>query len=76
MVEKGQKYRHFKGSIYEIIAVAKHTETGEDMVIYDHDGQVWARPYDMFVSPVDHEKYPDVKQEYRFELIEDNSKQR
>ena len=76
MVEKGQKYRHFKGTVHEIIAVAKHTETGEYMVIYDHNGEIWARPYDMFISPVDHEKYPDVKQEYRFELIEEPSKQR
>lgn len=66
----GQKYRHFKGTIYEVIAIAKHTETLEDLVIYTHDNQIWARPYDMFISEVDHEKYPDVKQKNRFEEID------
>ncbi|MBP3919983.1 MAG: DUF1653 domain-containing protein [Bacilli bacterium] len=65
-VEVGSKYRHFKGMIVEVIAIAKDTETLEDLVIYSHDGSVWARPYDMFVSKVDRSKYPDVNQEYRF----------
>ena len=69
-VRKGQIYRHFKGDIMTIIAVAKHSENGELMVIYDHNGTIWARPYEMFISKVDKVKYPDVLQEYRFELID------
>lgn len=66
----GKTYRHFKGTLYKVIAIAKHTETLEDMVIYTDDNKVWARPYDMFVSKVDKEKYPDIKQVYRFELYD------
>ncbi len=71
-VEVGKKYRHFKGTIVSVIALAKHSETLEDMVIYVHelDGQVWARPLELFTSKVDKEKYPDVKEEYRFTLYE------
>lgn len=74
-VTKGQVYKHFKGHIIKILEIAKHTETGEMMVVYEHQGTkvVWARPYDMFVSKVDKEKYPDILQEYRFQLIEDNN---
>lgn len=70
-IKVGAKYRHFKGTIMEVIAIAKHSETLEDMVIYKHleDEQIWARPMDMFNSLVDKEKYPDVTQEYRFEEI-------
>lgn len=67
----GKTYRHFKGTYHKVIAIAKHTETLEDMVIYTHDDKIWARPYDMFISKVDKEKYPDVNQEYRFELVND-----
>ena len=66
----GKTYRHFKGTLHKVIAIAKHTETMEDLVIYKHDDQIWARPYDMFASEVDHEKYPDIKQKYRFEEVE------
>ena len=66
----GKTYRHFKGTLHKVIAIAKHTETLEDLVIYNHGDQIWARPYDMFASEVDHEKYPDVKQKYRFEEVE------
>ncbi len=70
-VEVGRKYKHFKGTIYTVIAIAKNSETLEDMVVYKHDDKIWVRPYDMFVSKVDKNKYPDVKQDYRFELIDD-----
>lgn len=71
-VEVGKTYRHFKGSLHKVIAIAKHSETLEDLVIYTHeeDGSIWARPYSMFVSKVDKEKYPDIKEEYRFTLCD------
>lgn len=55
-VQKG-RYRHYKGTEYEVIAVAKHSETGEKLVIYtsvDHEPKVWARPYDMFTDVVEY----------------------
>ncbi len=66
-------YRHFKGNYYIVEDVAKDSETEEDMVIYRKlygDGSLWVRPKAMFLSEVDHTKYPDVKQRYRFELQE------
>ena len=74
--KKGDIYKHFKGNLYEIIAIAKHTETMEDMVVYrEVDGEkTYARPLEMFVSKVDKEKYPDVLQVYRFELQDQKSK--
>ena len=64
-------YRHFKGDYYLLVDTAKHSETGETYVVYRklyEDCSLWIRPLDMFLEKVDKEKYPDVEQEYRFQL--------
>ena len=64
-------YRHFKGDYYLVEDLARDSETGEVYVVYRKlygDGGLWIRPLDMFLSKVDKEKYPNVQQEYRFEL--------
>lgn len=71
-VMAGQVYRHFKGKTVKVLHISQDTEApGQFCVVYEcEDGSVWSRPYGMFVSEVDHGKYPDEKQKYRFELVE------
>lgn len=64
-------YRHFKGDYYLVEDIVKYSETKEEMVLYRQlygENTLWVRPKEMFLSEVDHEKYPNVTQKYRFEL--------
>ena len=70
-------YKHFKGDFYLVEEIAKDCETLEDLVIYRklyEDGSCWVRPLKDFMEKADHDKYPNVEQEYKFELIEPYSK--
>ena len=74
-IKKGKIYRHFKGMLYQVLDIVNDSETNNEenpskVVVYKAlygDRITWARPLDMFASEVDHEKYPDVEQKYRFE---------
>lgn len=73
----GEMYRHFKGTLYEVVAIARHTETMEELVIYRNTGKpgaVYARPMTMFMSTIDREKYPDAPGEYRFERTDETGR--
>ena len=72
-VEVGQVYRHFKGNVYEVIALAVNADNREDVVVYKSlsKDKVFVRSYSGFISEVNKEKYPDVTQKYRFELVSD-----
>jgi hypothetical protein len=79
MFQSGDIVRHFKGNLYQILDFARHTETGELLVVYQclydsysSDGKrmIYARPYKMFEEVVDKEKYSNADQEYRFEIVE------
>lgn len=66
-------YKHFKGDYYLVEDIANDSETKEKFVVYRRlygDTSLWIRPVAMFLSEVDHQKYPNVKQKYRFELQE------
>ena len=73
MPAHGYIYKHFKNKLYEVLECpVQHTETKEQMVVYRAlygDYGIYCRPLDMFLSEVDHEKYPEVQQKWRFELI-------
>jgi len=77
-IQIGKKYKHFKGKMYKVLDIVYDSESNNDeefkkIVVYQAlygDNLKWARPYDIFNSLVDKEKYPDVTQEYRFEEVE------
>ena len=79
-IDLSKRYRHFKGFEVTILSLGTHTETNEKMVIYSCDSfdgvahnkdenGIYVRPLDMFLSEVDRKKYPNAKQQYRFEEI-------
>lgn len=75
-IQIGSKWQHFKGSIIEVINIAKNSETLEDMVIYKHDDKLWVRPISLFLSSEDITTRSDnvTGQKYRFERIDENDR--
>lgn len=75
----GKKYKHFKGKYYRVICIASDSQTpvGEplrEVVVYESlygKHKIWTRPYELFVEKVDKDLYPDIEQEYRFELVDE-----
>ncbi len=73
-LELNKVYKHFKGKLYLVEDIAYHSETNDKYIVYRAlygDKKLYIRPYDMFLSKVDKEKYPNVEQKYRFELQKD-----
>lgn len=82
-IKVGNIYKHFKGHIYKVVAIAYDSENYDEdnpelskMVVYqnEEDGRCWVRPYQMFNSLVDRDKYPNIEQKYRFDDITENWK--
>lgn len=73
-IKTNTTYKHFKGTVYKVLYIGYDSENVDEngehkkLVIYqsNHDGKIWVRPYEMFASKVDKEKYPNATQEYRF----------
>lgn len=69
----GKTYKHYSGDLYKVICIATDSVTNEEVVIYEalYDKHIiWTRPYDLFNDLVDKEKYPEIEQNYRFELVD------
>lgn len=69
----GKTYKHFNGQLYKVLFMATDSETNEEVVVYEAlygKHLIWTRPYDLFVSLVDKEKYPENEQIYKFDLVD------
>ncbi len=65
-------YKHFKGHVYKVVCIGKDADNLEEKVVYQNvlNNEIWIRDKEEFLSLVDIKKHPDVKQKYRFELVE------